>query len=303
MRLTQTILKEYLALNKQIEQIEARKQEIRAGILAQKKPTFTIGDYLVNVTAYERRTTVPMDELREIVGEKMFSKITTVTPSERITVKSMGERLKLALLAFMVLAVGFTTGGCATARTKWTDKSMRVMINPDGISAKHYVRIQQALVESGKWVVVDRGMGYDAIKKEQEREHREQTDRFLDSEKFAHWGKLYGVGGIVVAHAQCVQKDGIFKKNFPVCRQYLSIVDSNSGEVIAAVEDESEGSSYDYDLAPSWEDAVVKLNSAYPTHYEPNRDHKILRDYKELSKEEATRQREQLAREIAGKKE
>lgn len=199
-------------------------------------------------------------------------------------------------LAAVIVGVS-TISGCATARTKWTDKTMRVMIDPDGIDANHYVKIQQALVDSGKWVVVDRGMGYNAIQKEQEREHRYETDRFLDREKFAHWGKLYGVGGIVVAHAQCQVKDGwIMKKNYPHCQQYLSIVDTNSGEVIAAVQDEADGGSYDYQMAPSWDDIVAKLNNAFPSHFEPNKDEKSLRDYKDLSQEEATRQREELAK-------
>lgn len=202
----------------------------------------------------------------------------------------------LILSTLALVMVGSSVTGCSTARTKWTDKTMRVMIDPDGIDANHYVKIQQALVESGKWVVVDRGMGYNAIQKEQEREHRFQTDRFLDKEKFAHWGKLYGVGGIVVAHAQCQVKDGWFlKKNYPHCQQYLAIVDTNSGEVISAVQDEADGGSYDYQLAPSWDDIVAKLNSAFPSHFVSNKDEKPLRDYKELSQEEATRQKEVVA--------
>lgn len=196
------------------------------------------------------------------------------------------------LMLAALTAVSTMLGCSSLPRNKWTDKSMRVMIDPEGVDAKHYVRVQQALVASGKYVVVDRGMGYNAIKKEQEREHRENTDRFMDREKYAHWGKLYGVGAVVVAHAQCTTKDGWFKHAYPFCRQYLAIVDSNTGEVIATAEEESEGSSYDYDLAPSWEDAVAKLNDAYPSHFEPNKDHKALRDYKDLSQEEATRQRE-----------
>lgn len=211
-------------------------------------------------------------------------------------------KLKICTM-ISIAAVASTMAGCSTARTKWTDPAMRIMIDPDGIDANHYVKIQQALVASGKWVVVDRGMGYNAIKKEQEREHREQTDRFLDREKFAHWGKLYGVGGVVVAHAQCTTKDGWFKHAYPYCHQYLAIVDANSGEVISAVQGSAEGSSYDYTLAPDWDDIVAKLNGAFPSHFEPNKDQKPLRDYKDLSQEEATRQKETVAREVAGKKE
>lgn len=193
------------------------------------------------------------------------------------------------------LLVGFSViaSGCATPRTRWTDKTMRVMIDPDGIEANHYVRIQQALVASGKWVVIDRGQGFQAMQKEQEREHRYQADRFLDREKFSQWGKMYGVGGIVVAHAQCQVRDGwALHKNYPHCQQYLAVVDSNSGEVISAVEDEADGGSQEFQIAPSWEEIVAKLNSAFPSHFEPNRDEKSLRDYKDLSQEEAQRQKE-----------
>lgn len=204
-------------------------------------------------------------------------------------------------MIFFAVAVGVSTlAGCGTARTKWTDKTMRVMIDPEGVEASHYVKIQQALVASGKWVVVDRSDAYNAIMKEQQREHREQTDRFLDREKFAHWGKLYGVGGIVVAHAQCQVRDGwLLKKNYPHCQQYLAIVDSNSGEVITAVQDEADGGSYDYQLAPSWDEIVAKLNNDFPSHFEPNRNEKTLRDYQDLSQEEAARQKEQIAKQQA----
>lgn len=207
--------------------------------------------------------------------------------------------------ALAVILVGSSVmSGCAgIKRSKWSDKTMRVMINPEGIGAGHLVRIQQALVQSGKWVVIDRGMGYHAIQKEQEREHREQTDRFMDREKFAHWGKLYGVGGVVVAHAQCSYKRNWFTGNtYPYCQQYLAIIDTNTAEVISAVEDDSEGSAYETDIAPSWDDIVAKLNNAFPARFQPSKEEKTLTDYKDLSQEEATRQKEVLARQLAEEK-
>lgn len=310
MRLTQTALKEYLKADQAIKRLEARKAEIRVAILETaarviidpKEPEFKVGDYTIRVTEHSRAVTIPVKEIRELLGDKA-EKLIKVSSSTRVDVKKTGGSIGAMVLTFLAFVVGMGSVGCATPRTKWTDKTMRVMIDPEGVSAKHYVRIQQALMKSGKWVVVDRGMGYNAIKKEQEREHREQTDRFLDSEKFAHWGKLYGVGGVIVAHSSCIIRDGLFKKNFPTCNQYVAIVDTNTGEVIAAAEGQAEGSSYDYDLAPSWDDVVADMEDAYPKNYQPNKDHKILRDYKELSHEEATRQKEELARKIASEKE
>lgn len=199
------------------------------------------------------------------------------------------------VLIFMLATV---IAGCAsTPRTKWTDKTMRVLIDPDSIEANHYVRIQQSLVASGKWFVVDRASAFRAIKKEQNQIHREETDRYSDKEKFSHWGKLYSVGGIVVAKAQCTNKQTWFVgKHYLHCLQYISIVDSNTGEVIVAIEAESDGESGETEIAPSWEDAVAKLNNAYPANYQPNKDSQILTDYKELSAEEAKRQKEAIAR-------
>lgn len=191
---------------------------------------------------------------------------------------------------FLIL-IGLGLVGCATPRTKWTDKTMRVMIDPDSIEAEHHVLIQRALVESGKWYVVDRSKGFKAIKAEQERNHRTEEDRYADREKWSHWGKLYGVGGIVVASAQCKKEQGWFiGRWYQVCRQFLSIVDSNTGEVITAIETKAE--SDEADFYPQWDDAVAKLNDSYPSHFTPSKTSKRLEDYKDLSGEEAQRQRE-----------
>lgn len=201
-------------------------------------------------------------------------------------------RFKRFLSIGLILSVSTIFASCASApRTKWTDKTMRVMIDPDSISADHHVAIQKALVESGKWFVVDRAKGYQALKAEQERLHRDEEDRYADREKYAHWGKMYGVGGIVVAAAQCKKKQGFFFGGWSlVCKQYLSIVDANTGEVIAAIEEEN--SSDSVEIVPTWDDAVAKLNSAYPDAYKAMQTSERIENYKELSAEEAQRARE-----------
>lgn len=199
--------------------------------------------------------------------------------------------MKILSILFMAWFLVVFTGCASQPRTQWTDKTMRVMIDPDSISADHHVAIQKALVQSGKWFVVDRAQGYQALKAEQERLHRDEQDRYADREKYAHWGKMYGVGGIVVAAAQCKKKQGFFFGGWSlVCKQYLSIVDSNTGEVIAAIDDENDSS--DAEFVPGWEDAVAKLNSAYPDSFKSHKTSERLENYKDLSAEEAQRQRE-----------
>lgn len=193
-----------------------------------------------------------------------------------------------------LIILGLILAGCATPRTKWTDKTMRVMIDPDSIEAEHHVLIQRALVESGKFFVVDRSKGFKAIKSEQERTQRTEEDRYADKQKWSHWGKLYGVGGIVVASAQCKKEQGmIFGGWYKICRQFLSIMDTNTGEVITAIEHRAE--SDEVDFYPPWDEAVAKLNNAYPANFKPSQPSKQIEFYEDLSAEEAQRQREQVA--------
>lgn len=199
----------------------------------------------------------------------------------------------MRILIFVCMAL--LVAGCASQkRTKWTDKTMRVMIDPDSISAEHYVKISSALVRSGKFVVVDRSAGFNAIKREQERTHRHDVDRFADREKYAHWGKLYGVGGVVVAHADCHHREGTFTGRYKLCKQYVAIMDTNTAEVIAVAEGESDGDAGD-DTVP-WDDVVADLEVAYPKYFEKDRTEAKLEEYKQLSKEEALRTKEEQAR-------
>jgi len=205
----------------------------------------------------------------------------------------------LKTVFFIATAMAIT--GCAgkTPRTKWTDKTMRVMIDPDSIDANNYVRIQQALIESGKWTVVDRATAFNAIKKEQERLHRTESDRFDDREKFAIWGRMLGVGGVVTAHTQCVARKGFLRHEHLECLQNLAIVDSNTGEVIATSEAQEDGAADAGVIAPSWETAVDRMNDAYPRNFEPSKITKQLESYKDLAYEEALRQKEAQAKKTA----
>jgi hypothetical protein len=169
------------------------------------------------------------------------------------------------------------------------------MIDPESIDAEHYVKISSALVKSGRFIVIDRAAGFNAIKREQERIHRSDVDRFADREKYAHWGKLYGVGGVVVAHADCHYFEGVFKGRYKSCKQLLQILDTNTAEVLAVADGESDGDAGD-EVVP-WEEVVADLEVAYPKYFEKDKTHAKLEEYKQLSKELATRNKEDFARE------
>ncbi len=198
----------------------------------------------------------------------------------------------MKLIILIIAAI--TLAGCAsTPRTKFTDKTMRVMIDPDSIAAEHHVLIQRAMVEHGRFFVVDRSKGFKAIKSEQDRTHRTEEDRYADREKFSHYGKLYGVGGVIVAAAQCRKEQGwLVGRWYQRCKQFLSLADSNTGEIIVAVENLAE--SDEAEFVPPWDDIVAKLNDAYPAAFAEFKTSRRLEDYKDLSAEEAQRARERL---------
>lgn len=199
------------------------------------------------------------------------------------------KNLILVVMAFMMV-------GCASTRTRYSDPVMRVMIDPDSIKANEYVRLQAALVQSGKWEVVDRGMAYRALKKEQDRQHVGESGRFGDEEKYARWGELFGVGGIVVARSQCeVAQSSWSGKPILRCLQFLSVVDARTGEVITAVEGESNDGKHFYGqtkVTASWGDTVEQLNESFPEYFEGNKYTSRLVEYRTENKRRAIARKE-----------
>lgn len=196
-------------------------------------------------------------------------------------------------LMILILVIA---SGCATPRTKWSDKNMRVMIDPDAIDDDNYLEVFKAVTETEKFTVVDRQAGFKAIKKEQERLHQEDPDRYANKEKWAHWGKLYGVGAVIVPQTRCTLDRSTFNqfKRYNNCKQYLWLVDANTGEVVVIASGENEGRST-FDLpapAPTWEDTVEKLISKYPKYFDTKEYHEKIIQYQEES--------EKLAKERMG---
>lgn len=196
-------------------------------------------------------------------------------------------------MKLMYLFLLFLLFSCASSppRTKFSDKNMRIMLHPKGINAGHYASIQSALVQSDVWVVLDRGEGLKALKEEQETIHRKESDRYEDREKFAQWGRLYGVGAIVLAHAQCSNRPHEWRQNelYTYCTQYLNLVDANTGEVVASVDSKNNAP---YGENPDWKEIVQKLVDIYPKYFTKNLITERLEKYKEESKERALREKE-----------
>ena len=184
--------------------------------------------------------------------------------------------------------------GCSSApekRTKYSDRTKRIMIDPATISPENYARLQTALVQQEMWVVLDRAAGLEAIKKEQETLHRTSTDRYEDRNKFSLWGRLYGVGAVISSHSQCFLKKSWYDpKGEYYCSQFLNLIDANTGEVILGVE----GGEYTDgpDAPPDWKVIAGKLAEAYPKEFKRVPTSERMDNYKAESEEAARRQKE-----------
>jgi len=199
--------------------------------------------------------------------------------------------MKNSLKTLILLAVGIGLVGCASVekRTKYTDKNMRIMIDPASVNPDTYAKIMYSLQATEMWTIIDRSNAFEAIKHEQEELHRTAIDRYEDKEKWAQWGKLYGIGAVVVGHNQCRHTTKTFRGRVLKCQQYLTIVDANTGEVIAAVANDAYSDPTEY---PSWDDAAEKLAAAYPKDFSSKPNSERLEMYKLESKEAAQRQKE-----------
>lgn len=196
---------------------------------------------------------------------------------------------KLIILIALVL-IG--CGGKTIKRTRYSDPSLRIFLDPASIDEKNFVRIQAALMATGKFFVVTRQAGFRAIKAEQERLHRDEVDRYNDREKWAHWQELYSVNGIVRAASQCSQKYTILQTPYQKCTQFLSIINASTGEVIVAIENVKEA---DYRETASWYKTAEILVDNYPENYEVKKWHKKIEDYRDESQEHAIRQKENIS--------
>lgn len=189
-------------------------------------------------------------------------------------------------------------GACSSTRTKFSDPAMRVFVSPDSVDAENYTRIVNALVETKKFTVIDRSEAFRAIKREQERLHRDESDRFDDKEKWAWWGRLLGTRTIIVPRVQCRTERSFWNRDRAQkeCLQSLQAADANTGEIYLTVEGENSAPiSYDMTfIVPDWEDTVGKFSDKYPTEWEKRYYTKEVQLYQDVSKEEAIRQKEQV---------
>jgi len=195
----------------------------------------------------------------------------------------------LILVAFLTLITACSS--TKIRRTVETDPQMRVFIDPT-IPVGHYVQIRKALVQSGKFEVVDRRDGFEAAVREQDLQFRSgYTDRFSDREKWAHIGAMYGAGGIVTAHAECYQDKSFWGDFNRYCNQTLAIIDGRTGVVMLEVEGKNSVKWTAEWVTPDWNSVVDKVVDNYPEYFKDRIVKHPLDQYMDQSEELAKRER------------
>lgn len=182
--------------------------------------------------------------------------------------------MKIALVA--VLTSACSTAPSPVVRTKQADPIMRVAIDPENLPEDSYMRLEMALFRDGRFQIVDRGRGFRAALQEQELQHKENGNRFSARDKYALWARMFGVGGVIVAHQSCREFEGFSGLIYNKCHLNLSIIDASTGEIISMGEAkaETEGSQQN----PGWGGAVDSLAENFPkTMINPADPHQTMK--------------------------
>lgn len=205
--------------------------------------------------------------------------------------------LKLFLMITLI-------SGCSSEvkRTKLSDPTLTIILDDNGLQPNDYNAIQEALFATGKFNILDRFKAFEAIKREQQREHRTDIDRFTDSNKYAQWGRFIGAGGVITASYECKGTEssqniiyfaahlstlGMFDK--VICTEFIQLTDTSTGQVVASVKyDGKKGQNGVLD----WADATNRLVDQYPESFVQLEKHQKLIDYEVESARIAEQQRQ-----------
>lgn len=205
--------------------------------------------------------------------------------------------MKNVFVTFMVGYFLALLTGCSSGPqiTKWTSPAMRIAIDPDSVSSADYVRISEALVQSGKFFVVDRQNGFRAVVQEQNVQHFDAPERFGDAERYARIARLYGVGAVVIGNVQCVSRETFWGSSYMHCVQFLALINATTAEVIAQVKGENDDAEHyygDIKIASDWTGTVNRLNDAIPKEFEVEKWDKRMMAHRNELKEDSIRERE-----------
>ena len=194
-----------------------------------------------------------------------------------------------------VLPLLLILSACSTTHVRRdlaNDPARRVFIDPHGIDPANYVAVRRAIVQTGKFEVVDRAEGFQAAILEQELQHNRMGQNFSDKEKWAWMGEFYGAAAVVHATVQCFEKKnfwGTFKRS---CKQDMAFIDASTGVVLFEVDGENDMDWTANWVVPDWSEVAQAAVETYPEFFTPRPMGEPLKDYMDQSEERSRRMQE-----------
>lgn len=200
--------------------------------------------------------------------------------------------MKSFLLLLMVILAGCSS--TKVLRNTGTDPATRVFVYGGTVSAGDVAQIQKSLTLNGnsKFVVVDRGPGWEATIREQDRQFRPGNDfeRFSDADRLAHIGKMVGAAGVIVPSSSCWQAQNWLGEFRKYCKQTLSFVNAIDGRVEYTVEGEA-SVPWAIGREPSWDEVATALMENFPKEFTRQPIQEPLASHMNESEERAKRVR------------
>lgn len=179
-----------------------------------------------------------------------------------------------AMKTLLLVSFFLVLFGCSSLkRTKYSDTVHRVYVDNQGAKPEMYYPVQHAIFRTEKFFVVDRAQGFESLKQEQLDEWKSQADRFEGSQRYAEYGKLYGVGGVIVPTLYCHPDDDEFD-----CAQLLSLIDTTTGQVVAT----GAAKLHIENLSQlSWDECAQSLVDNFPEYFDTREKEKRLKEKEE----------------------
>lgn len=197
--------------------------------------------------------------------------------------------MKTKILLTILSLLTFFTAACSHTeyRTKFSDAQMQVGIDPGTMDVEHYTALQESFLKDGRFLIIDRFKALQVLKDEQHVENRgNERERFDPGLRYAEWGKLHGLGSVVIPSWSCIklEKTLFIFGSSSTCTLRLSIVNAATGQVVAIANDVISGGKGD---PVSWDNAVEKLGDNYPKIFEDDKRTKRLIEYQNQLRQES----------------
>lgn len=193
---------------------------------------------------------------------------------------------------FILVTIAHFISSCSTTeikRDKHSDPLFYVFIEP--IRSKHedYVGLRRALLATGRFRILERGSNFYSSLSEQDRQHKQFSNRFRDDLKYAWLKEMMGARGMIEVNSRCNQTQKWTGAFVRLCEITVTLIDINFSEAVVSVADQIEVPWLNGTEILDFTDVAQKLSESIPETFKPFLVKQPLKDYQEVSEERAKR--------------